>query len=106
MLMTSSGKMAKRSPSVLHTTIAPLTLEEIAAKSPTTGGPIAGHNEVVADGAGVSFASHICDVEVDPMTGATKIVRYTVIGTPVEPFIRIMWKVNSKVVPRRALAGR
>ena len=33
-----------------------LTLKEIAGKSPTTGGPIAGHNEVVADGAGVSFA--------------------------------------------------
>ncbi len=57
----------------------PLTLKEIAAKSPNTGGPIAGHNEVVADGAGVSFASHICDVEVDPETGATKILRYTVV---------------------------
>jgi CO/xanthine dehydrogenase Mo-binding subunit len=56
-----------------------LTLKEIAGKSPTTGGPIAGHNEVVADGAGVSFASHICDVEVDPDTGATKILRYTVV---------------------------
>ena len=56
-----------------------LTLEEIARKSPTTGGPIAGHNEVTADGAGVSFASHICDVEVDPETGATKILRYTVV---------------------------
>ena len=56
-----------------------LTLKEIAGKSPTTGGPIAGHNEVVADGAGVSFASHICDVEVDPETGATKILRYTVV---------------------------
>ena len=32
-----------------------------------------------ADGAGVSFATHICDVEVDPETGATKILRYTVI---------------------------
>ena len=49
------------------------------AKSPNTGGPIAGHNEVVADGAGVSFASHICDVEVDPETGKTKVLRYTVI---------------------------
>jgi CO/xanthine dehydrogenase Mo-binding subunit len=64
---------------VAHSNLAPLTLEEIAAKSPTTGGPIAGHNEVVADGAGVSFASHICDVEVDPETGATKILRYTVV---------------------------
>ena len=64
---------------VAHSNLAPLTLEEIAAKSPTTGGPIAGHNEVVADGAGVSFASHICDVEVDPETGATKVLRYTVV---------------------------
>jgi CO/xanthine dehydrogenase Mo-binding subunit len=57
----------------------PLSLQQIAAKAPSTGGPIAGHNEVVADGAGVSFASHICDVEVDPETGGTKVIRYTVI---------------------------
>jgi len=62
-----------------HSNLAPLSLAEIAAKSPQTGGPIAGHNEVVADGAGVSFASHICDVEVDPETGKTKILRYTVV---------------------------
>lgn len=62
-----------------HSNLAPLTLAEIARKSPQTGGPIAGHNEVVADGAGVSFASHICDVEVDPETGKTKILRYTVV---------------------------
>ncbi len=59
--------------------LAPLSLKEIAENSPNTGGPIAGHNEFVADGAGVSFASHLCDVEVDPETGATRIVRYTVI---------------------------
>ncbi|MFT7130220.1 MAG: CO/xanthine dehydrogenase Mo-binding subunit [Gammaproteobacteria bacterium] len=62
-----------------HGNLTPLTLKEIAAKSPTTGGPIAGHNETVADNAGVSFASHICDIEVDPETGGTKIIRYTVI---------------------------
>jgi CO/xanthine dehydrogenase Mo-binding subunit len=62
-----------------HSNLAPLTLEQLAKASPNTGGPIAGHNEVVADGAGVSFASHICDVEVDPETGATKVLRYTVI---------------------------
>ena len=58
--------------------LAPLSLKEIAAAAGTTGGPIAGHNEIVADGAGVSFATHICDVEVDPETGATKVMRYTV----------------------------
>ena len=64
---------------VAHSNLGPLTLQELAAASPNTGGPIAGHNETVADGAGVSFASHICDVEVDPETGATKVIRYTVI---------------------------
>jgi CO/xanthine dehydrogenase Mo-binding subunit len=65
-----------------------LTLKELAEASPNTGGPISGHNQVVADGAGVSFASHICDVEVDPETGATKVVRYTVVqdaGKAVHP---------------------
>ena len=57
----------------------PLSLKEIAAAAGNTGGPIAGHNELVADGAGVSFATHICDVEVDPETGRTTVKRYTVI---------------------------
>ncbi|MGI9328159.1 MAG: xanthine dehydrogenase family protein molybdopterin-binding subunit [Pseudomonadales bacterium] len=64
---------------IAHSNLSPLTLDAIAAKSPTTGGPIAGHNETVADGAGVSFASHICDIEVDPETGQTRVVRYTVV---------------------------
>jgi CO/xanthine dehydrogenase Mo-binding subunit len=66
----------------------PLSLKEIAATSGATGGPIAGHHEYSADGAGVSFATHICDAEVDPETGATKIVRYTVLqdaGKAVHP---------------------
>jgi CO/xanthine dehydrogenase Mo-binding subunit len=57
----------------------PLSIKEIAAAASNTGGPIAGHNELVADGAGVSFATHICDIEVDPETGASKVKRYTVI---------------------------
>jgi CO/xanthine dehydrogenase Mo-binding subunit len=59
--------------------LAPMSLKEIAAAAGNTGGPIAGHNEIVADGAGVSFASHICDVEVDPETGSTRVIRYTVV---------------------------
>ncbi|MCP5181138.1 MAG: xanthine dehydrogenase family protein molybdopterin-binding subunit [Pseudomonadales bacterium] len=62
-----------------HGNLAPLSLEELAAKAARTGGPIAGHNEIVADGAGVSFATHICDIEVDPETGKSRILRYTVI---------------------------
>ncbi len=56
----------------------PLTLAQIAADSPRTGGPIAGHHEVNAEGAGVSFGVHLCDVEVDPETGRTQVLRYTV----------------------------
>ncbi len=68
--------------------LAPLSVKEIAAEAGNTGGPIAGHSEIVADGAGVSFATHICDIEVDPETGSTRIVRYTVIqdaGKAVHP---------------------
>ena len=56
----------------------PMSFAEIAAVSANTGGPIAGHFEVNADGAGVSFGVHLADVEVDPETGATKVLRYTV----------------------------
>ncbi|MBC7132756.1 MAG: xanthine dehydrogenase family protein molybdopterin-binding subunit [Roseovarius sp.] len=56
----------------------PMTIRDIAAIAPKTGGPISGHHEVMAEGAGVSFATHMVDVEVDPETGATKILRYTV----------------------------
>ncbi|MCT8973879.1 xanthine dehydrogenase family protein molybdopterin-binding subunit [Microbaculum marinisediminis] len=66
----------------------PMTLAEIAAVASNTGGPIAGHFEVNAEGAGVSFATHIVDAEVDPATGAAKILRYTVVqdaGKAVHP---------------------
>ena len=66
----------------------PLSLKEIATQFASTGGPIAGHFEYNADGAGVSFGTHICDVEVDPDTGAVKVLRYTVVqdaGKAVHP---------------------
>ena len=56
----------------------PLSLKDIAAISAQTGGPIAGHHEVNAEGAGVSFGVNLVDVEVDPETGHTKVLRYTV----------------------------
>lgn len=71
-----------------HGNRAPLSVKEIAAEAGNTGGPIAGHSELVADGAGVSFATHICDIEVDPETGSSRVVRYTVIqdaGKAVHP---------------------
>jgi CO/xanthine dehydrogenase Mo-binding subunit len=66
----------------------PLSLKEIATQFSSTGGPIAGHFEYNADGAGVSFGTHICDVEVDRDTGAVKVLRYTVVqdaGKAVHP---------------------
>jgi len=59
-------------------TFDPMSIAEIAAISAETGGPISGHHEVNADGAGVSFGVHLVDVEVDPETGATEVLRYTV----------------------------
>ncbi len=56
----------------------PLSLKDIAASAANTGGPIAGHYEINADGAGVSFSTHIADVEMDPETGRAEIKRYTV----------------------------
>ena len=56
----------------------PMSLAEIAAVSFETGGPIAGHHEVNADGAGVSFGVHLVDLEVDKETGRTTVLRYTV----------------------------
>jgi CO/xanthine dehydrogenase Mo-binding subunit len=67
---------------------APLSLAEIAAMSSQTGGPIAGHHEVNAQGAGVSFGVHLADVEVDRQTGFTRVLRYTVfqdVGKAVHP---------------------
>ena len=57
----------------------PLSLKDIAAESESNGGPINGHFEVNAGGAGVSFGTHIVDVEVDKETGRVDVLRYTVI---------------------------
>lgn len=57
----------------------PMPLKEITRRMNRTGGPISGHYEANPEGAGVSFATHIVDAEVDPETGKTAITRYTVI---------------------------
>jgi CO/xanthine dehydrogenase Mo-binding subunit len=58
---------------------APMTLAEIARMGGKTGGTIAGHAEINAQGAGPGFGTHIVDVEVDRQTGAVKVLRYTVV---------------------------
>ena len=57
----------------------PLPFAKLCKSMGRTGGPISGHFEATPEGAGVSFATHIVDAEVDPQTGATKVIRYTVI---------------------------
>jgi CO/xanthine dehydrogenase Mo-binding subunit len=57
----------------------PLTLAAIALKAGRTGGPISAKASINAQGAGPGFATHLCDVEVDPETGKVTILRYTAI---------------------------
>ena len=44
-----------------------------------TGGPISGQAQLTARGAGPGFATHLCDVEVDPETGRVDVIRYTAV---------------------------
>ncbi|HAC33309.1 MAG TPA: oxidoreductase [Gammaproteobacteria bacterium] len=56
-----------------------LTLAEITASAGHTGGPIAGNAQLNAQDAGPGFGVQLCDLEVDPETGYTKILRYLVV---------------------------
>ncbi|MCP5068208.1 MAG: molybdopterin-dependent oxidoreductase, partial [bacterium] len=57
----------------------PLALAEVARQAGRTGGPINGQAQLTARGAGPSFATHLCDVEVDPETGRIEVLRYTAV---------------------------
>src|SRR3984957_14892053 len=57
----------------------PLSIAAIALKSGRTGGPISAEVSLNAQGAGPGFATHLCDVEVDPETGHVTILRYTAV---------------------------
>ncbi len=66
----------------------PLSLADIARMAGKTGGPIAGHAHLNAQGAAPSFGTHLVDVEVDKETGRVGVLRYTVIqdaGRAVHP---------------------
>lgn len=54
-----------------------MTFAELAAKLEETGGPVIGRATVNPKGVGGSFAGAIVDVEVDPETGKTQILRFT-----------------------------
>jgi CO/xanthine dehydrogenase Mo-binding subunit len=66
----------------------PLSIVELAAQMPHTGGPIVGRASLNAPMAGPGFGAHICDLEVDTETGRSRVVRYTAIqdvGKAVHP---------------------
>ena len=66
----------------------PMTLAEIAASAGKTGGPINGHAQLNAQGAGPGFGAQIYDVSVDADTGRTTVERCTVVqdvGTAIHP---------------------
>ncbi len=54
----------------------PLSLQAIAARRGLTGGPIATEVAVNASGQAPGLSTQFCDVEVDPETGAVKILRF------------------------------
>ncbi|MBL9124922.1 MAG: xanthine dehydrogenase family protein molybdopterin-binding subunit [Planctomycetaceae bacterium] len=55
------------------------TFAELAGKLGHTGGPVIGRAAVDAEGPTNGFATHIADVEVDPETGKTEVLRYTIV---------------------------
>ena len=56
----------------------PMSIADFAKVAGKTGGPIGGYGRINAQGAGPSFGTHLVDLEVDPETGRTTILRYTV----------------------------
>jgi CO/xanthine dehydrogenase Mo-binding subunit len=65
-----------------------LTLKELAARANESGGPIGESTQINTTGAEGGFGTHICDIEIDPDLGTSKVVRYTVlqdVGRAVHP---------------------
>jgi CO/xanthine dehydrogenase Mo-binding subunit len=58
--------------------VTPMSIADFAKVGGKTGGPIGGVGRINAQGAGPSFGTHLVDLEVDPETGRTTILRYTV----------------------------
>ena len=66
----------------------PLSLKALARRSARTGGPIGAEVTLNASGAGPGFAVHLCDIEIDPETGRSTVVRYTAaqdVGRAIHP---------------------
>ncbi len=55
-----------------------LGFKDLAGRLGDTGGPISTTSSVNLSAAGNAFGLHICDLEIDPDTGKTDVVRYSV----------------------------
>ena len=53
--------------------------KDLAGKLDDTGGPVTSTGSVDLEAAGGAYGTHICDLEVDPETGKTDVVRYTIV---------------------------
>ena len=65
-----------------------LSIKDLADKLDDTGGPVAATASVNMASAGNGYAVHICDLEIDPHTGKTDVLRYTAVqdvGKAVHP---------------------
>ncbi|MEM7017812.1 MAG: xanthine dehydrogenase family protein molybdopterin-binding subunit [Pseudomonadota bacterium] len=56
----------------------PLSLQDIAARTAATGGPIGTAHALNATGHAPGFCAQFCDVEVDPETGKVTILRFVI----------------------------
>jgi xanthine dehydrogenase molybdenum-binding subunit len=56
----------------------PLSMKELAGRLHRTGGPVSGRASVQVSAVGPAFAGLLVDVEVDPDTGKTQILRATI----------------------------
>jgi CO/xanthine dehydrogenase Mo-binding subunit len=66
----------------------PMSIKEIAAKRGQTGGPIVAASGVNPMAVAPGYATHFCDVEVDPDTGKVTILRYVAaqdVGRAIHP---------------------
>ncbi|MAT08737.1 MAG: oxidoreductase [Chloroflexi bacterium] len=56
-----------------------MSFKDLSAQLNDTGGPIVGRGAVDPSGPGGSFCGQIVDIEVDPETGKTEVLRFTVV---------------------------
>ena len=59
--------------------VTPMSLADIAAAAPKTGGPILGRASLNAQGAGASFSVNMTDLKVDAETGKVDVLSFTAI---------------------------